>query len=172
MYAWWSQIPSKRTAPVFNNVLRVTLASVAVIGASACSPVPDVQPSVTSPVPARVVGSMTVPPPWSFPATDGTCTAELRTTPFDAESAVTLEGIRGDARWTVSETDLGTGALRNGACAFSVSLDVPGEDAAEKYRLTVESSTRSLQVTWDYPPEVVRSGAPLAMPLTDKVLVY
>lgn len=156
---------------MLNVVLRVTLASVAAIGASACS-APAV-PSVTSPVPStRLVGSMSVPPPWVKVADDGTCTAELRTTPFDATSSVTLDAINGADRWTVSETSLGEGVTHEGACAFSIALDAPDDYTVPTYRLTVESSTRALMLTWDYPAEVVKSGAPLAMPLTDKVLVY
>lgn len=153
------------------NVLRATFVTVAVFGVSACSPPPEA--AVTSPTPpAALSGSMVVPPPWVVPTSDVTCTAEVRTTPFDAASAVTLDALRGADRWTVEETHLGTGALREGSCAFSVSLDVPDDAAVEAYRLTVASSTSSLMVTWDYPAEVIRSGAPLAMPLTDKVLVY
>lgn len=152
------------------NVLRATFVTVAALGVSACAPA--AVPVVTSPVPAALSGSMVVPPPWVVPTSDKTCTAELRTTPFDASSTVTLDALKGADRWTVEETRLGDGALRDGSCAFSVSLEVPDDTAAEEYRLTVESSTASLLVTWDYPAEVVRSGAPLAMPLTDKVLVY
>lgn len=115
---------------------------------------------------------MVVPPPWVVPTSDKTCTAELRTTPFDASSSVTLDALKGADRWTVEETRLGNGTLRDGSCAFSVSLEVPDDTTADEYRLTVESSTASLLVTWDYPAEVIRSGAPLVMPLTDKVLVY
>lgn len=154
------------------NVLRATLVTVAVLGASACAPAEV--PNVTSPdiTPTALSGSMVVPPPWVVPTSAETCTAELRTTPFDAASAVTLDALKGRERWTVEETRLGMGSLREGSCAFSVSLDVPDDLTAEVYRLTVESSTASLMVTWDYPAEVIRSGAPLAMPLTDKVLVY
>lgn len=153
------------------NVLRATLVTVAVLGASACSPPPEAD--VTSPTPpVALSGYMVVPPPWVVPTSDVACTAEVRTTPFDAASTVTLDALRGEDRWTVEETHLGAGALREGSCAFSVSLGVPDDTTAEVYRLTVASSTASLMVTWDYPAEVIRSGAPLAMPLTDKVLVY
>ncbi len=159
---------------MLNVVLRVTLTCVAAIGVSACSPLSEpTVPSVTSPVPSTLlVGSMSVPPPWVKVSDDGTCTAELRTTPFDAASSVTLDAINGADRWTVSATDLGKGVAHEGACVFSIALDAPDAYTVPTYRLTVESSTRALTVTWDYPAEVVRSGAPLAMPLTDKVLVY
>lgn len=129
------------------------------------------RPAVTSPV-TKVAGSMVVPPPWYSPTTDGACTAELRTTPFDAASDVTLDALRGDERWTVSQTELGPGAVQGDSCAFTVTLDVPTDKTPDAYRLTVESSTKSLLVTWDYPAAVVRSGEPLAMPLTDKILTY
>jgi len=116
---------------------------------------------------------MTVPPPWARPASDGTCTAEIRTTPFDAASVVTLDGLNGNDRWAVEKTSLGAGTVKGDACAFSISLNVPSDGGpAQEYRLTVESSTRSLMVTWDYPASVVESGTPLVMPLTDHVLKY
>ena len=156
---------------MFNNVLCATLL-VMVLPVAACSPVSDSDVTSPTPKPVTLSGQMVVPPPWVVPTGTETCTAELRTTPFDAASSVTLDAVRGEDRWTVEENTLGTGALRDGACAFTVSLDVPDDTYAEAYRLTVKSSTSSLMVTWDYPADVVRSGAPLAMPLTDKILVY
>lgn len=156
---------------MFNNVLCATLLVMA-LPVVACSPASDSDVTSPEPQPAMLSGQMVVPPPWVVPTSAETCTAELRTTPFDAASPVTLDAVRGEDRWTVEENTLGTGALRDGACAFTVSLGIPDDMYAEEYRLTVKSSTSSLMVTWDYPADVIRSGAPLAMPLTDKILVY
>ena len=161
---------------MYLDVRHVTFVAIAML-ATACAPQSDIpQPSalseenVTSP--SLVGGTLTVPPPWVRSAEDGSCTAELRTTPFDASSEVTLNAVREEGTLEmVASTVLGNGSLRGDACAFSISLPIPDTDAQE-YRLAIESSTKSLQVTWDYPAEVVEAGAPLQMPLTDEILMY
>lgn len=152
---------------------RVLRAAALMLLTSACSTQPvEHVPAPTTAASVALSGTLEVPAPWAVPGGDGSCTADVRTTPFDAASEVLLEGQDGVARWQVGQTTLGDGTLRGTSCVFNVSMAAPPLDAATTYRLTVMSSTRSLVVSWDYPAGVVRSGAPLAMPMTDKLLRY
>lgn len=112
---------------------------------------------------------MTIPPEFTT-IDDGDCDATVRTVPFGAASEVTVSLTTYDYGVVVS-MNLGSGTPdTDGSCSFSVSLPRVSFAADQIYRVTVESTTHSLQLTWDVPGRVLIEQDTLTLALNDKVL--
>ena len=109
--------------------------------------------------------------PAEFSESDrGGCAATIRTVPFAMESEVDVFPVT-DVGASVTETTLGAGTLNpNGTCVFVALAPREAFDPTVQYRVSVESVTHSLRLTWDVPGKVLIEQDAIPLILDDKVL--
>lgn len=147
------------------------LAILAAVGCSlaACAPSSVDSPPPTPVVAPEVTAHMVVPAEFSV-TDEGTCAVTIRTVPFGATSPFTVAPVE-DLDTPVVTRQLGPGTpTPDGSCRFQTSFPRDVFDPTVTYRVTVESATHSLLLTWDYPGEMIRTMDSLPLVLTDKIL--